>query len=342
VDELKSAMSRLPAADAETAAKVCAKLAAVGPGVVEALVGMVGQEFGDPNGAVPKFALHGLAVYSARPGGDKDRKKIAEALAGQLQAKHSFDLKAFIVRQLQFCGRADEVPALAKLLGDAKLCEPAAQALQAIGGEKAAIALRTALGGAKGKRRVTILNAVGRLRDKGSAAAARKSADDENTDIRLAALYALANMGDSESIAALTKAAGGKDSYDRMQATDSVLLLARRLAEQGDKAGAAAICRRLSAERKAPSDARDRCAALAVLAEVAGADAVADVMTAMDSKDTRICNPAARTAVRLARAIAKDHGDDAKKLLARVVKTAKEKATIQEAELLSASAGRRT
>jgi len=340
VDELKSAMSRLPAADAETAAKVCAKLAAVGPGVVEALVGMVGQEFGDPNGAVPKFALHGLAVYAARPGGEKDRKTVAEALAGQLKAKHSFDLKAFIIRQLQFCGRAEEVPALAKLLTDAKLCEPAVQALLAIGGDKAIATLRTALGVAKGKRRVTILNAVGRLGDKGSAAAARKSVADPDTDVRLAALYALGSMGDAESLAALTKAATGKDTYERTQATDACLLLARRLGERGDKKNAAKICRRISAARKAPGEVHDRCAALAVLAETNGADAVGDVLTAMDSKNPRICNPAARTAVRLAEAIAKDHAPEAGNLLAKVVKATKERTTIQAAELLGSSMGR--
>jgi len=337
-DELKTAIFKLPAADAGSAAQVCNKLAAGGPAVVKALVGMVGQEFGDSNGAVPKFALHGLAVYSARPGSEKDRKMVAETLARQLEANHSADLKAFIVRQLQFCGRAEEAPALAKLLTDAKLCEPAAQALLAIGGEKATAALRGALGGAKGKRRVTILNAVGRLGDKGSAAAARKSAADQNTDVRLAALYALGNMGDAESIAVLTKAATGKDSYERTQATDACLLLARRLAEQGDKKSAAGICRSLSAARKDPGDAHDRCAALAVLAETTGADAVSDVMAAMDSQDPRICNPAARTAVRLASAITKDHGAEAKKLLAKVAKATKEQAVLQEARLLGARA----
>ena len=42
---------------------------------------------------------------------------------------------------------------LGKLLADDRLCEPATQALLAIGGAEAAGAMREALGGAKGKRR---------------------------------------------------------------------------------------------------------------------------------------------------------------------------------------------
>jgi hypothetical protein len=88
---------------------------------------------------------------------------ITEALAGELDGDHSGELKAFIVRQLQLCGRPDEVPALARLLPSDRLCAPAAQALIAIGGDGALAALREALPKAEGKRELAIHQAVGIL-----------------------------------------------------------------------------------------------------------------------------------------------------------------------------------
>lgn len=336
--ELAAILAGIPAADAKTAAQAGRKLAAGGPAMVEELVALVGQEFGDPDGVMPKYALHGLAVYAGRPDADADRKMVAETLARHLQADHSAELKAFIVRQLQFCGRGDEVPALAKLLTDRRLCEAAAQALLAIGGDKAAAALRGALAKVKGKLRVTILNGLGRLRDGNSAAAARKAAGDPDTDVRLAALYALGSMGDPKSVAVQVEAAEAKGGYERTQTTDACLLLARRLAEQGDTKNAGKICRHLLGARKTPQDTHDRCAALAVLAETVGVEAVGDVMAAMGSKDLRMRNPAARTAVKLAEAIAKDHAVEAGKLLMKVLEATKEQAVRRQAELLLAQA----
>jgi len=338
--ELAAILEDIPAVDIDTAGGVGKKLIAGGSAMIEEIIGLVGQKFGDPAGAMPKYAMHGAALYAGRPGADQERKIVAEVLAGQLAKKHSADLKAFIIRQLQFCGRPDEVPALAKFLGDEWLCEPATQALLAIGGDAAVAALRGALAGAKGKHRVTILNAVGRLRDKGSVPVARKFVRDKDRDVRLAALYALGNIGDAESTAVLLAAADGKESYERTQATDACFLLARRLAEQGDTKNAAKTCRALSAARKSPADVYDRCAALALLAETCGAAAVGDVMGAMDSQDVKVRHPAARTAVKLAGAIAKKHSSEADKLLKKALKATKDRAVIQDVELLLAGSGK--
>jgi hypothetical protein len=329
--ELAAILEQIPAASIEVGGGVGKKLISGGAGMIAELIALVGQKFGDPAGTAPKYAMHGAALHAGRPGAGQERKMVAEVLAGQLAKKHSTDLKAFIIRQLQFCGRADEVPTLAKFLGDQQLCEPAVQAMLAIGGDAATAGLRGALAGAKGKHRVTILNAVGRLRDKGSAPAVRKFAGDKDRNVRLAALYALGNIGDAESAGVLLKAAGGKDSYERTQAVDACLLLARRLGERGDTRNAAKTCRAV------PTDhSYDRCAALDVLAETCGAEAVGDVMGAMDSEDLKLRHPAARTAVKLAGAIGKKHSADAGKLLKKALKATKDRVVIQDAELLLA------
>jgi len=153
-------LEKLPAQSYEEAERIGKELASGGAATVKELVEMVGDVFGDPKGVKPKYALHGLAVYAARPGADGDRKTVAETLAKELDGRHSDELKAFICRQLQLCGRKEEIPALAKLLASDRLCEPATQALLTIRGADALKALKTALPGAKGKRQATLQQAV--------------------------------------------------------------------------------------------------------------------------------------------------------------------------------------
>ena len=153
-------LAKLPADDYKAAGELCTALLDAGPAVIKELVNLVGDEFGDPNGAKPKYALHGLVHYASRPGAETSRAMLAETLAGELSAEHSEELKAFIVRQLQLCGRTQEIPALAKLLSSDRLCNPATQALVAIGGPAALKALRDALPTAEGPRQVAISQAV--------------------------------------------------------------------------------------------------------------------------------------------------------------------------------------
>lgn len=153
-------LEKVPADDYQSAQELCQKLLDGGPDMIVRLVKLVGDEFGDPKGVKAKYALHGLVMYSCRPGADQERQIVAETLAGQLEAEHSDELKAFICRQLQLCGRLEELPALVKLLSDDRLCGPAAQALLAVKCDAALSALREALPEASGRRRVTISQAI--------------------------------------------------------------------------------------------------------------------------------------------------------------------------------------
>lgn len=332
-DKVAAAFGQIPAPTAGEAQGTCKDLLGGGAAVINELVELVDQQFGDPGGVKAKYTLHGVVVYAARPGAAADRKMVAEALAAQLEANHSPDLKAFVMRQLQYCGRAEEVAALAHLLAHERLCEPAAQALAAISGAKAAAALRTALEGARGKRRVTIITALGRLQDTGAVEAFRKAAGDSDRDVRLAALYALANAGDLGAADICLKAARVQAPFERSQATDACLLLARRMAARGGRQ-AGAFLRRLMSARQGKQDVHDRCAVLQALAETTGPKAVGDVMAAMDLKDPACRVPAARTAVDLARSLKAAHSNEAKKLLAKVVEATTEDAVIKQARAL--------
>ena len=161
--ELAAIFKQLPAQSYDEAGEIGKTLVAGGAETVHQLVTLVGDELGAADGSKPKEALHGLVIYASRPGADDDRKVVAETLASELAAEHSDELKAFIARQLQWCGRTEEVPAIAELLSSDRLCEPATQALLAIGGKEAHEALRSALSQASEQRRATLSQAVGLL-----------------------------------------------------------------------------------------------------------------------------------------------------------------------------------
>jgi len=333
--EFAELFEKIPAKDVDTAVAVCKKLIAGGPATIKKLIDLVGPEFGLESGVKPKFALHGVVVYAARPGAPAERKMVAETLAAELAGGRSKEAKAFLCRQLQLCGRAEEVPALAKLLADDRLCEPATQAMLAIGGPEAAGAFRKALPSAPGKRKVTILKAAGRLADKPSAAVARKAAGDAERDVRLVAYYALGNMPDAEAVDLMVGAAGKTEGFEHQRAVAETLRLARRLGETGDAAAAKAVrgIQAAAAKAKRPHEAA---AALHDLAVTQGAQAVGEVMAAMSSDDLWVRNAAARTAVTLAGALRKAHADEAKALLKKVTTATQEGAVVQQAELMLA------
>ena len=333
-EKLAKLIHPLPTTDGAQAEQILAEILKGGGDAVKQLAVTTGEEFGLEDGVKPKYALHGLVHHVCREGAQSERKLVAETLAGLLDDEHSDELKAFICRQLQLCGRDEEVPALARLLTSDRLCEPATQALGAIGGDKAAAALRGALPEATGGRRTTLVNALGRLADKASAGEIRKDIDAQDADRRVVAWYALGNIGDAASADVLLKAASGEPGYERTQATDACLRLARGLAAGGKPADAEKICRQLMTMRQADDEVHEQCAALACLGDVLGAQALDDMMSSLDSSNLWLRNATARIAVDLGRAIVKEHPADAKKLLDKTIESTDEEAVHADAKVI--------
>ncbi len=240
-DEGKAAMER-----------VLAQVLEGGRDSVAALVELlVAPGKGDDSKA--RYALHALAVLVCQPANRKQRPVFAGALAGTLEKERPAEVKAFLVRQLQVCGGKEVAATLGKLLVDPELCEPAAQALLAIR-HGAAEQLRAALGRAEGAQKLTVVQALGVLRDGKSAGELRKLAQERDRDTRLAALWALGNMGDGASVDVLLKAADVKTPHERIKATQACLLLAERLRSAGRDSEARKVYRHLKETRTDESE----------------------------------------------------------------------------------------
>jgi len=168
-------LARIPAKDAASAREIGEALTRGGPPLIERLIASLGA-FGDPKGVKPTYAIHAAVVYASRPGADPERAMVAATLARALSKDIPVDAKVLIVSQLQLCGTRAEIPALRAVLGDERLCEPAAHALLAIGGPDAAAALREALAASKGKTRGALVKAAGEIGDAAAAASLREAA----------------------------------------------------------------------------------------------------------------------------------------------------------------------
>jgi len=214
------------------------------------------------------YALHCLALHVCKLKDDNQRRRFARTVASQLGGDRPKAVQRYLVRVLQVAGGKEAVGALGKLLADEELYEPAAQALAAIG-DGAADQFRSALPNARGKCRLTIVQNLGVVRDAKSVDVLKKAVTDEDQDIRIAAAWALANIGDPCSTDVLIKAADAK-GWERIQATKACLLLAENLKATGKNHEAVKIYTHLRDTRTEPAERYVRDAAKKALTAASG------------------------------------------------------------------------
>src|SRR5690606_27119831 len=104
--------------------------------------------------------------------------------------------------------------------------DAAATALAAIGGERAASQLRQAIGRARGKVRLNLIDALAALADSKSAPTFRDALQDEDREVRIAAAAGLAKLGLPDTVEPLLKAADAAQGWERTQADKACLVLA--------------------------------------------------------------------------------------------------------------------
>lgn len=217
-------------------------------GVIDMLV-----EPGKGDDVKAHYALHCMALHVCKLDNNRPRRRFSRTLASQLGGDRPKEVQKYLVRELQIAGGKEVVKALGALLVDEELCEPAAQALAAIG-DGAAEQLHGALSRVNGKCRLTILQNLGVVRDTKSADALKKAVSNEDGAVRIAAVWALANIGDADSANVLVRAADQAEGWERTQATKACLLLAEKLRAAGRKSEAVRIYRHLRDTRSDPAE----------------------------------------------------------------------------------------
>jgi len=274
-EQLKSLVDQMPDPDGRgllskiDKEKVEKAIAAIHKGGRDNVLGLIDMlvEPGKGDDVKPHFALHLLAVHVCKLEDDKPRAEFAWTVASQVGGKRPKGVQKYLIRQLQVAGGKEVVGVLGKALLDPELCEPAAQALVAIG-DGAADQLRAALPRVKGKSLLTVVQNLGVVGDAKAVDALKQAVGDRDRDIRVAAAWGLANIGDAGSADALLKAADAHQGWERIQDTKASLLLAEKLLAAGKKAEAKRIYSRLRHTRTDPSERYVREAADRALAGV--------------------------------------------------------------------------
>ncbi|MDE0737998.1 MAG: HEAT repeat domain-containing protein [Planctomycetota bacterium] len=190
----------------------------------------------------PGYLLHAIALRVGDKGRDKDKLVFTEALASLLGGDNPPPgAQEYLLRELQCAGGPEVVKTLGALLEKPGIWEHALSALVAIG-TGAGEPLRKALAGAKGRRRLAILQALGSIRDTASTAALAGATEDKDENTRLVAGWGLARIAAPACVQPVVKAAAKAKSWEKIQANKAALLLAENLAASGNKDKARETC----------------------------------------------------------------------------------------------------
>jgi HEAT repeat protein len=257
-EQLRTLVEQMPNADGRgmyctdiDKDKIEKAIAEIHKGGKENILGLIEMldQPGSDKDVKPHYALQCLANYVLQSRAEQARCDLAEVLAGQLGSDRSKYIRGYLCQELQWAGRREACPALGKLLCDDDLSAPASMALVAID-EGAAEQFRAAIATAKGSCKLNVVQGLGAVGDKQSIPVLLALLADEDREIRLAAGWGLARMGEASAVDALIKAAGVPDGWERIEATKHCLVLAEKLAAAGDKTGAGKIYSYLRDSRK--------------------------------------------------------------------------------------------
>jgi len=167
-------------------------------------------------------------------GNETARAALEKRLVAYLGSAFSSVTRSFVCRQLVLIASAASVPAVTPLILDEELSVHARNVLEHIPGPESEKALRDALGQAKGRTRIGVINSVAARRDAASTPALIKILG-EDPESAAAAAKALGEIGTSEAAKALTAARGKGAAPVQRAVVDGTLISAERLVAAGQR-----------------------------------------------------------------------------------------------------------
>jgi HEAT repeat protein len=173
-------------------------------------------------------------AVTAVQGNMANRGALERRLAATLTPAYSDVARSFVCRQLALIGTPASVPALAPLVLEEELSVHARNALERIPGTESEKALRDALGRAKGRTRIGVINSIAARRDAASTPVLVRILN-EDPESAAAAAKALGEIGTSEAAKALAGARGKGPATVQQAVVDGTLLCAERLVAAGQR-----------------------------------------------------------------------------------------------------------
>ena len=167
-------------------------------------------------------------------GNETARAALEKRLLAYLGGSYSSSTRSVVCRHLALIGSAASVPAVMPLVLDEELSVHARNVLERIPGPESEKALRDALGQARGRTRIGVINSLAVRRDAVSTPALVKMLG-EDPDSAAAAAKALGEIGTSEAAKALAAARGKGPVAVQKAVVDGTLICADRLVAAGQR-----------------------------------------------------------------------------------------------------------
>ncbi len=151
------------------------------------------------------------------------RRELELKFLAFLKTDATLAAKDFVCKQLSVAGSEASTPALAAMLQDPRTADMARYALERIPAPPWIARCVSPLGKTSGKARIGIVNTLGIRRDPASVAALRPLALGPQADEASAALFALAQIADTQAVDALSEAQTRTTGRFRADAAEAYL-----------------------------------------------------------------------------------------------------------------------
>lgn len=245
-------------------------------------------------------ARYAVSSLTAHLSGDRDeaRKRVWESQCIQFMKKAADrEVRSFFMRQLNLIGSDLAVESLADYVSSPEMCDDAVMVLQSVGSEAAASLLYSSLGSGKCPCAAQVMVALAETHPGTVTEIYMQWYNNGTAAEKAAALYAIASTGvPGAGDILLSAATAASFRRDQTGAVEALLLYAKKIGLAGEIKKMEKITGQVIEASRTPETAGQRLAAMSVITEVKGKDALGMLLESADDPDIAIRGGALRLA----------------------------------------------
>lgn len=272
---------KLPAKNSAEQVEIMNELAKIGAPVITQLAPSLNAP-GKGDDTQIRYAVSGLVKHIGSGNHQALMKSFAETMSRELARASDDEARDFLLQELHYIAGEESVPAIAPYLLHPRLADPAARLMVRINTPAANNALLAALPKAEVPGKIVLTQSLGETRYPKAVKAIEKLAGSPDMDLKTAALYALAETGSASSERILrAQAVKAGFAFEQTGATAAYLRYLQNVASSNPKS--ARTARGLAFDASLPVSVRST--ALAIYSGSSGANAVPEILQALNSGD---------------------------------------------------------
>lgn len=289
-------LARLPADNDELASRLMEDMYALGGQGREMICEQI-VPAGTGDDMRARYAVASLTVHLSADRDDARKREWEKECIGFMNLATDREVRSFFMRQLNLVGSALTVEALRPWVLSPEMCDDAVIALQSIGSAGAADLLASALKSSDCPCAAQVMVALAETRPGNAIDTYLAWYEKGSTAEKAAALYVIASTGAPSAWEMLERvAAAASWRWDQTGAVRALLIYARKIGFAGDVKKMERITSQVITASQVPEAASQRLAAMSVITEVKGRDALGMLLEAANDPDVAIRGGALRLA----------------------------------------------